>query len=1052
MVRVIPVHNFSGQSVAAIEEPTASCTAKCMGQEMLLLALSSHCVEVHRLSMPQPKLSTVFPTVDLVHQIIHCSMENYIATVESKVSRDGTSVNNFVRIYVNWSLEGNQNQAMRARIAGRVTPSSNRIFNSLEMIELPLNGQPTRIAACQVTGNLLVATGKSAVLHELKVERQQLSKQKFIDFEARPWSLGFSFSPTSMEIAEDFFSIMDASNFMVFRLVNQLYEDIDLLSSSTNSSVLSKPLHSVSKEPPACGTSDPRTLDAGETLSSPGEPAQQNADPRNANSSQTSKIWNSKVSLQPITNDVPYIDWDLLVSNKNEEHRLKSLKLLSEESQITPVDFPALRSETNKPGSISNPFISSAPELNVVIKTSSPADGWSENYVVKKLLQLKISALINVSQKTESSEYFTCCLLKPMYLKTESNSSNTKKCTLRSDKYKNLNGVNCVICTAQEGYLFYFSTSSKNPETACCTSYPFTAPVTHVVLENTILHALTEAGLESYTLRLSQKLTSSVTNAIENLNPNEKEPVSLIGLCPFMGVQKLLHVNKFIILLTQAEDHWTLYTLSLPSPEDLYYDMLNAAINHKTSSPSTYRHLLSEAYTIVTLAKEVENNIDNNAGSKRSEAKNSETELDALHRKCCALLADVYINSESPTEWQLCIPYFRMSRLKAADVLSQKSIRNAPGLSTYLMETLLNLKSGPEADALFQVYNVVELISSTSKKNLIKLIFGSLVLREYATEKLISILQSLDQDDSTRFALVLLYVQADRQDQAEKIIKDVTDRCILSMSLTHWHCLFDVTLERQSGHVIATFSDLSVVMMRQKSLVFADILVRVIDANAVMLHQILQIFLAHLPSRVGRDGHIAAAVLQLFVETYLRNYFEKKCVDSSEKKVDHSDYSIVEAFKILVRSYLGKLSQTNVYTIEDNRNVDVDISDEKEYLFENMRPLYLDKMRPNTEESKNSVPTKSKGREKIVRREALKLQALLASGYLPAECLQEIEEFLKAHSVDGDLSFRVLSMGNLDGTMMLLENCPQALLQYAKVIYQMIPWISSLSCHSSQFF
>lgn len=238
MVRVIPVHNFTQQNVSHIEEPTTACVVNSSSnQEFLLLALTSHCVEVYELNSPNLNLHTTFPTVDLVESIAHCAKGNYIVTLETKFSRDNVRASNFVRIYVNWDTH-DQGHAMRARIAGRVTPSLNRPLNSLEMIELPLNAQPTTIACCQKTGNLLVALGSTAILHEFKLETQQPSKQKFIDFEARPWALGFHFPPTHISLVEDYISVMDPSHFVVFRLTNPFYEDVDYFAStsSTNSS------------------------------------------------------------------------------------------------------------------------------------------------------------------------------------------------------------------------------------------------------------------------------------------------------------------------------------------------------------------------------------------------------------------------------------------------------------------------------------------------------------------------------------------------------------------------------------------------------------------------------------------------------------------------------------------------------------------------------------------------------------------------------------------------------------------------------------------------
>ncbi|XP_024941820.1 uncharacterized protein LOC112494509 isoform X2 [Cephus cinctus] len=84
MVRVIPVHNFLGQSVAQIDEPTAFCTANESANELLFLALRTHCIEVYLLNNPDLKRLTTFPTVDLAEYILHCAKGEYIATMEAK--------------------------------------------------------------------------------------------------------------------------------------------------------------------------------------------------------------------------------------------------------------------------------------------------------------------------------------------------------------------------------------------------------------------------------------------------------------------------------------------------------------------------------------------------------------------------------------------------------------------------------------------------------------------------------------------------------------------------------------------------------------------------------------------------------------------------------------------------------------------------------------------------------------------------------------------------------------------------------------------------------
>lgn len=1078
MVRVITVHNFLGQNITQIEEPTATCTANANGREMLLLALSTHCVEVWDLMMSDIKLHTIFPTVDMINQMVHCTKGDYVVTLESKYPRDvvgnnhaSKPTNNFVRIYVNWAIVQDQSQPMRARIAGRVTPSLNRPLNSLEMIELPLSVQPTLIACCQSTGNLLVASGNSAILHEFKVETQQLSKMKFIDFEARPWSLGFTFSPTHMEIVEDFISIMDKTNLCVFRLTNSMYEDIDQLSSltSTNSSSIDKTSistdSSLVENSSNMGNHDDNTpLQATnskhKTLAQDFHSITSENDLFGTNfKSRNKKHKNSKTNVwcKPDVGDInnirsnnnkALIDLDYLMYNEKDElQRLIAQEAIDADSQPLTINLPSISLERAGPGHTFSPFVLNSPDIRIIIKTNSPDLGWSENYTIKNLLSLKIMAANNNSKLDGNSELFSCLLLKPLYMRKECNSSCLKKSILRSDKYKNLQGISCFVCTLQEGYLYHFSATSSNPmDATCLTTYPFTAPVNHVALEHSVLHALTEAGLESYTIRLSHHIarTSNEPDNFRIICPSVSEPVCLIGLRPFLGIQHLLHTRSYLVLLARAENSWTLYSLILPKLENVYYDILNAARSHKSSSPSTYRHLLGEAHALIRLAKDTAytTEIDETGDTASKNA----FKLKNLYNQSCALLADHYIQSECDSDWELCIPYYKMSGLKPSEILSRKCCQDAPGLITFLNNTLLTMKSGSEADALFQGYNVVEMICKLKKMDLLKLIFSSPVLREYTTEKLIHLLSSFETDELIKLALALLYIQAEKQDQAEKILEPVSAQCIRKIVMEHWDLLFDMTAIKRRSPMIPTFSDFAGTLMRQKISTFAEILIQIIEDDGVLsLHQIIQVFLEYLPSRVGRDGHNAATTLQVFLEKYLHNYFSTKSITDSSainKNQVRSDFALVEAFKLLMRSYLGKLTQTKVYKIENKEFVE---DNYESFIFTKFRPLYLNRMPPYAKDYqkilsannlKDLVNMDKTDSEKTVPAELFKLQSLLSCDFLPNECFFEVKQFLETQEIDGSLSLKTLCIQDTEEvTRILADNCPQAVVQYAKDTY-----------------
>lgn len=66
----------------------------------------------------------------------------------------------------------------------------------------------------------------------------------------------------------------------------------------------------------------------------------------------------------------------------------------------------------------------------------------------------------------------------------------------------------------------------------------------------------------------------------------------------------------------------------------------------------------------------------------------------------------------------------------------------------YLVKTLLNIKSGPDADKLFgasskQAFsdNILELLEIHNYIDLPNLILKSKIMREYSTDKLINVLQ-----------------------------------------------------------------------------------------------------------------------------------------------------------------------------------------------------------------------------------------------------------------------------------------------------------------------
>lgn len=246
--------------------------------------------------------------------------------------------------------------------------------------------------------------------------------------------------------------------------------------------------------------------------------------------------------------------------------------------------------------------------------------------------------------------------------------------------------------------------------------------------------------------------------------------------------------------------------------------------------------MLEEAHTILRLEKDIAKWNDSDCNEIISDSN-----LEALYEESCALLGDYFINSEIESEQRLCIPYYKMSKLKPSQVLSRKATQNSLGLVSYIRNILVTLKSGPEADALFQSRDIVEIIKNESKENLFKIILESSVLREYATEKLIKILELNEEDDYKRLALTLLYILSEKQIAAEITLDNVSNKFLFHVITNYPHLLFDEENYDSRNQTSLFFSDFSAILICRKSLVFAQILAQLIENEIISLHQTIQV-------------------------------------------------------------------------------------------------------------------------------------------------------------------------------------------------------------------
>ncbi|XP_018568137.1 uncharacterized protein LOC108908554 [Anoplophora glabripennis] len=1067
MVRVISVHHFASQNVQTVEQPTACTVAP---PNRLLLALTSNCVEVRDLSNESDVLFS-FPTVDEVIQIVHCLNGDYVATLETKFNRQNKETN-FVRVYINWdsiatlqqskmtssgislgSSECGMVQPMRARIAGRVTPTTNQSeLGSLEMIEIPIKRNPNLIECCQISGNLLILAKKIINLYAFQVRTHDISKLKFIDFEELPLMIEVSFNPTQVALCENYIACINRDSMHLFK-ISQFNSRESTNESSTNNDNEFNFIYSGS------GPIDYKKLLRDEMLNT---------------------------TKEKITVNLPTIVKENSMVHKN------------------------------------SPFTFSDKEMVATIRSATTVDNKTQIYTIQNLIQLKLVPIMIENAQRQVAEEFKSMILKPLYIDQNLNKLAVE-CDnrfLRSDYRKCLNSVACVIATQQEGYLYYFDDRDPGVDKDNCIAiYPFTAPVFKLVMEDYFLHALTETGLESYTLRIGHQLCRNF-EIVDNVNlacPPISDSICLVGLRPFLGVEQLLIAENYLVLLANSEtspthsvssnsssnaSFFTLYNLELPSPKTVFNDISIVANVHRFTSALTYCHLLSEAHMVLRMALLLKKwtMTDDNVKLIIQAKRNNEDVIET-YRTSCALLGDHYIMCYNEDEYRLAIPYYKMARVMPFEVLKrvkkvqeQSNNQNTRGLIYYLKKTLLEMKSGMDVDKFFgssskQNFSdsILDLLENHGYEDLPNLILKSKIIREYSTDKLICILTEKISDTFSKpaekyLALTILCIQKCNMNSAQEYLEKITKDSLCSLLLENCELLFETTYSLQNKNKgVTTFSELTVLLISVCPELLSFLFVSLImDKKVINLNKIIKVFLEYLPSSIGNDSNLASLVLQKTLEMYFEQYFSKPENIDLTKIIYERGAS--EAMKLLVRSYLSQLQilqlkeqqnqkegkngdsnkKTDKFLEDENDDIGKDKEQEKlgynqinktyfeeqikkpvgSYLFSNFRYEYLDRMPPFQIEILSKLyqacienyPLKevhqpNEEADLILK----KLQALLCSQVIPKQVIAEVNGFLSVNEgLRGNESLQSITMGTNDAVLLLIDACPQCLLQFGK--------------------
>lgn len=684
-------------------------------------------------------------------------------------------------------------------------------------------------------------------------------------------------------------------------------------------------------------------------------------------------------------------------------------------------------------------------------------------------------------------------------------------------------------------------------------------------MNKNVLHALTDRGMETYTLRVGHKLFTSYfeynlqssSSEIEAC-PRLEDPICLIGLRPFLGVKSMLCSNSYMVLLANSDEAakkeydegcWTIYNMTLPSPENMYRDFDELAKSYFTESSSTYAHLMGEAHVIMRVAKEF-STIRYNDLNGIELMQYESSDCDNMFLESCRKLGDFCVMSENREEYCQAFAYYCMGGLLVTEVYERglrltknKSEQSLTGLvhtiknmftkhhhqcADELGRLLTNVRTNVEVHKSVTFgEELLDLFLIAAPDELAGLCLRSQVFRDYMSEKVCEAINTKqDKTNEDKLCLVLECVRKNNKRETDSILSMFTENTFYDVLTQYWCVLFDSNHIKKTNKHVMSFSELtesyllpSNAQQIQQSLVSIFIYLT-IDTKAVLIDVMLKLLMDYLASSVGQCGYnTAQLILQVLLESHFYDlyvtrrfngtYSDQSIVNcesmesttsmscqkcSQQHTQTHSTSATSEncpmehfcaesmntdAMKILIRIYLGKLkkaqfdqsvtkngdsdsmnmkglfkflqknivklyehhqSQLNGAVDGEQESESLDTSNQKRpILFLQCRPKYLNRLTPFTESrfvfNDTGNYSLADGEWSDIHLTIIKFQALLSSGRLTRDILQEIVYFFEANaplmSMD---SFISLLLPDTNCIAFFIENHPTHLLEFSKVI------------------
>ncbi|CAB4067010.1 HPS3 [Lepeophtheirus salmonis] len=430
-----------------------------------------------------------------------------------------------------------------------------------------------------------------------------------------------------------------------------------------------------------------------------------------------------------------------------------------------------------------------------------------------------------------------------------------------------------------EGYLYHVPGHLRKRGRGCgvqrIATYPFTAPVRKIALEPSLLHALTETGLETYTLR-----SGYYTLVSDHFKESYIWKLSLDRL----------------VLISKEEIRHTITILKLPSHFDIYKDMIQLAELNKESSPHGCSQLLCEAHIVLRTWFHRLSWALLEAGNKREE-----------------IPITMYPEKKKRNGNWLCliigyqgkpISFVIDQALKA-----RESVNYLPmGFLHYLTEVLLHPTIKENVLDSVLTDKIIGILGLMAIDKLAFIVLRSSQFRSFKTKKMYDIFKKYliqsksipNAEEVLAFALLSNNNGGGEESGARELIRSLPNVALSEILIEHHYFLLDMSI---SNNTPDTFSDLALLIRDSVPEIFVE----------------GSLF-------VNRDNS-NAVVLQLFLETFFVEFLENPTQE---------DPDILQVLKSLIRSYLSCISTPIRF---GDKNIDSDIFGPRDLYLEMLPPF-----------------------------------------------------------------------------------------------------------------